>query len=472
MMKTETEKDDPSYETKDAVQSVWLALISLEGLICEVEHGWLLFPEKTKEEITSIFATLVGITVKQTTKITELKARYKKAVVYLKQIDWECGCILTQGRSPLKKFKEVTVREGYGSKCAKWEGMPGTPFHDDCEKDGHDFCGCSWCYVHADCGTSRKSKVYEDSYWSECHDKDAPVDSKIAAVKDVKDDEDEAEMRPDGTEDSEETTPLFEPLDALKPKGLDSGSLPPPDFKELKVDVKPKGLDSGSRPPPDFEEMKVDVKPKGLDSGSRPTEDFQFEAQDVSERLKYADALIEAEKKKEDEEAAAAEAARLAKLEEERLEREAAEKELEAKKAAEEAKKALDAKAKEEALEKERLAKLEEERLEKEALAKEEEAKKAAELAAQLAAEEEKLQTERLAKIKKMSAAVAACEAELSEKRLLSCEARARYMMNAQERKADEARLEECRYWKQVGPSKKKSCAAKKTTLNNLKAAR
>jgi len=210
-----THSGDPSYKTKDAVQSVWLALISLEGLICEVEHGWLLFPDRTKDEITGIFSKLIGTTTEQTAKVLELKARYEKAAGAVKQIDWECGCILSHGKQRYGKFENTKIRGGYGSMCAKWEEMPGSPFEEDCEKDGQDFCGCSWCYVHADCGTGRKSKVFKDSYWSECHDKDLPDDSKIAAVKQVKEEEEEEEEE----SKPQDTIPV--------PTGIDSASIKP-----------------------------------------------------------------------------------------------------------------------------------------------------------------------------------------------------------------------------------------------------
>ncbi|MFC4290786.1 hypothetical protein ACFOYZ_30070, partial [Neobacillus cucumis] len=133
-----------------------------------------------------IFSKLVGVVATQTTKIVELKARYSASKDKVKKIDWECGCILSHGMNVKKSFKGKKIRSGYGSKCAKWESMPGSPYHEDCEKDGHDFCGCSWCYVHSDCGTSRKSKVYSGTYWSECHDKDVSDEKKIEMVEDSK----------------------------------------------------------------------------------------------------------------------------------------------------------------------------------------------------------------------------------------------------------------------------------------------
>merc|ERR1712066_265429 len=58
--------------------------------------------------------------------------------------------------------------------------MPDTPFHEDCEQDKHEFCGCSWCYVHSDCAAGKKSKVFKGSFWSECH---SPADKQLAKSK-------------------------------------------------------------------------------------------------------------------------------------------------------------------------------------------------------------------------------------------------------------------------------------------------
>merc|ERR1711920_1210141 len=46
--------------------------------------------------------------------------------------------------------------------------MGDAPFHDECARGEHDWCGCSWCYVHSSCPGSIKSGVFKNGHWQRC----------------------------------------------------------------------------------------------------------------------------------------------------------------------------------------------------------------------------------------------------------------------------------------------------------------
>merc|ERR1712039_648036 len=55
--------------------------------------------------------------------------------------------------------------------------MESNPFHSECSTGQHDWCGCSWCYVHSNCPGSIKSDVYRHGHWQPCLPK--PKNTKL-----------------------------------------------------------------------------------------------------------------------------------------------------------------------------------------------------------------------------------------------------------------------------------------------------
>lgn len=71
------------------------------------------------------------------------------------------------------KYNDTSVYSGvhlYGTQCAPWDLVPGTPFHAYCDKTTHadwtsakNWCTTAWCYVLPSCPNSRTSDVFNGS---------------------------------------------------------------------------------------------------------------------------------------------------------------------------------------------------------------------------------------------------------------------------------------------------------------------
>merc|ERR1712203_87947 len=79
-----------------------------------------------------------------------------------------CACTHYHGYTRAAGFEQVRPVADYGDVCGQWEGFEGNPFHDECAHNHHDWCGCSWCYVHSSCPGSMKSSVFKNGHWQKC----------------------------------------------------------------------------------------------------------------------------------------------------------------------------------------------------------------------------------------------------------------------------------------------------------------
>ena len=67
------------------------------------------------------------------------------------------------------KYALKTGIRMYGTACAAWDQMPGTPWESSCTSDknfctkANNWCQAPWCYTSSNCAGAKPSDVFEGS---------------------------------------------------------------------------------------------------------------------------------------------------------------------------------------------------------------------------------------------------------------------------------------------------------------------
>eukprot|EP00435_Cladocopium_sp_Y103_P000417 s3717_g1.t1 len=67
------------------------------------------------------------------------------------------------------KYQHLPNIAAYGTSCAAWDQVPGTPLHSSCKpgsnwtREEYNWCQVPWCYVHPSCPSSIATHLFEGS---------------------------------------------------------------------------------------------------------------------------------------------------------------------------------------------------------------------------------------------------------------------------------------------------------------------